>query len=344
MESKKVRNSNMELLRILAIIMIIIAHVVHNGARYQLVDKTSISIMQNGLFCLPVFYKRLFLIAGILPFGNIGNAIFILISGYFMVERGKSIDLGKTSKKLLFQVGFGVLMRILIPIVYYKIVIPDAKSTINMGNINEFNSLWWFPGYYLLVIFIAGVFLNGFLEKISQKTYRNMLLVIFGVFSLCWPGGLLNSLADGFRTLTCGVFLYALGGYIKRYNPFGKIRTWVLFFVIIFTYLLMYLSYYGIVQTGIHSHLAKGRPDNEFIQPLYYVDNYTLSVVVIGVVLLELFSRIKIKNNRVINFIAGGSLIVYLLHGHGFWISLVQERDWITPLSQNPLFYCFEIL
>lgn len=98
MESKIVRSSNVELLRIVAMAMIVMAHVVHNGIRYQLVDLNSIAKMQNGLFCNPAFYKELFLVAGILLLGNIGNAIFVLISGYFMIERGKNIYLGGGKK------------------------------------------------------------------------------------------------------------------------------------------------------------------------------------------------------------------------------------------------------
>ena len=47
--------------------------------------------------------------AAIMPFGLIGNALFILISGYFMVQKGKSIDLVKISRKLLMQLGFAAV-------------------------------------------------------------------------------------------------------------------------------------------------------------------------------------------------------------------------------------------
>ena len=338
---KNVRSSNIELIRIFAMAMIVVAHVVHNGVRFQLVDKTSIARMQNGFFCNPVFYKRLFLISGVLPWGNIANAVFILIAGYFMVERGRNIDLGKTSKKLLLQVGFAVLLRILVPLVYYKISSSAKTTLLNMGSINEFNSLWWFPGYYLLVVVVGRLFLNEQLNKIGRASYRNVLLVVFAVFSLCWPGGILNSLADGFRTLALGVFLYALGGYIKLYNPFARIRSGALFLIILVTYDLIYLSYYGIVQTGIHSYLA-GNQAADFIQPLYYVDNFSLVVVVLAVVLFELFSRIKLSS-RIVNFFGGGTLMIYLIHGHGFWIQLVQGHDWVSLLFHNPLLYCFEV-
>lgn len=303
-DSGRSRSSNIELLRVFAMAMIVVAHIVHNGVRFQLVDKVSIARMQNGFFCNPIFYKRLFLISGVLLWGNIANAVFILITGFFMVERGRNINLGAISKKLLLQVGFAVLLRILVPLIYYKISSPAKTALLNLGNVNEFNSLWWFPGYYLLVVVVGRLFLNEYLNKIERASYRNLLLVVFAIFSLCWPGGILNSLADGLRTLALGVFLYALGGYIKLYNPFERIRGGALFLVILVTYNLIYLSYYGVVQTGIHSYLS-GNQAADFIQPLYYVDNFSLVVVVLAVVLFELFRRIKISS-RIVNFIGGG--------------------------------------
>lgn len=121
--------------------------------------------------------------------------------------------------------------------------------------------------------------------------------------------------------------------------------------VILVSYALVYLSYYGIVQNQIHIYLAnaaileaRGSTVNDFVQPMFYVDNYSLLVVILGVVLFELFNRLRITNNRIINFIAGGTLLVYLLHGHGFWITMVQARDWVKMLSQSPLFYCIKVL
>ena len=177
--------------------------------------------MNNGLFCNPFFYSKLFLVEALLPFGMIANAVFIIISGYYLVEKGKDIDLGKISKKLLLQVGFAAAVLTVGSAIYYRIVVPDVDTVISMRTILDFNSMNWFPGFYFFVVVIGGLFLNGFLTKSGEKEYRTFLLVVIGLVSLTWSGGVLEGLAGGLRTLACGVFLYALGGYIKRYNPFG---------------------------------------------------------------------------------------------------------------------------
>ena len=83
--------------------MIILHHMVVHCIYVQLTDASSIARMNNGLFNHPLFYKKLLILASIVPVGVVGNVLFILISGYFMISKGKNIDLGKTSKKLLFQ-------------------------------------------------------------------------------------------------------------------------------------------------------------------------------------------------------------------------------------------------
>ena len=100
METKKSRCSNIELLRICAMLMIIMYHIVYHCVNVQLTDANSIERMGNGLFNEPVFFKRLLIPAFIMPWGIVGNAIFILISGYFMAAKQK-INMTKISKKML---------------------------------------------------------------------------------------------------------------------------------------------------------------------------------------------------------------------------------------------------
>ncbi len=66
MKNKKVRKSNIELLRIVAMFLIVVYHISVHCARFQLIDKDSIVVMENYFFCHPKFYNRLFLFEGVL--------------------------------------------------------------------------------------------------------------------------------------------------------------------------------------------------------------------------------------------------------------------------------------
>lgn len=76
----------MELLRIIAMIMIIAYHIFRHCIYIQLIDINSITTLGNGWFSYPSFFKRLCILAIISPMGQIGNAIFLIVFGYFMVD------------------------------------------------------------------------------------------------------------------------------------------------------------------------------------------------------------------------------------------------------------------
>ena len=80
------RESNMELLRILAMFFIIMFHIVFLAVYPQLNDNGH---FPDGVayFDAAQFNKKLLIPALIMPLGNVGNDIFLLISGYFMAVR-----------------------------------------------------------------------------------------------------------------------------------------------------------------------------------------------------------------------------------------------------------------
>ena len=138
MTPAKTRSSNIELLRILAMFMIIIFHISDHCVKVQLTDTASMLRMNNGLFCEPVFYKKLLLLSTFAPMGKIGNVIFITISGYFMVSKGNGINLAKISKKLLLQLGFAAVSLTLVSSFWYRMT--DGVF-LKLVNINKFNSM-----------------------------------------------------------------------------------------------------------------------------------------------------------------------------------------------------------
>lgn len=113
---KPSRDSNIELLRIIAMVLIILSHIVIHCIGVQLTDTTSIIRLDNGLFNNPVFYKKLLILVSFTPVGIVGNVIFVIISGYFMVNR--EINIGKTAKKLLIQLGYSVIILIIISMIF----------------------------------------------------------------------------------------------------------------------------------------------------------------------------------------------------------------------------------
>lgn len=352
---KKSRSSNIELLRIVAMLMIVATHIVMHCVNVQLTDLGSIARRNNGFFCQPFFYKKLLILVSFMPLGHIANAIFILISGYFMSIKGfdvshvkienrhvmnPSIDLGKIAKKLLIQLGFASVVLVIVSFICHGI---NGKIYVAMQDITFFNQMAWYIGYYFCVVVIGALFLNRFLATLDNKQYMAYLFTLFTIFSLSWSGGIIDSLAGGLRTLVLGIFLYSLGGFIRKYDPFKKVRTYVFFLVIAVIYVLIYISFYNTTQNAIENYYRSGTTDL-FIQSIPDFDNFSFISIVIGVSMFEVFRRIHIPTSRIINFLGKSTFMIYLIHDNSFFYSLWDLRDWITTLYNTPMLFVYKLV
>ncbi len=340
MKNEEMRSSNIELLRSVAMLMIILYHIVCHCVNVQLTDKESIKRFSNGLFNHPVFYKKLMILDTLNTFGIIGNVIFILISGYFMVQKkGRGIDMVKISKRLLYQLGFASIVLTIAPTICFRM---KSDTFINLINIQVFNSMSWFVGYYYAIILIAKLFLNGFLEKIDNKEYILFLTVGFAFIQFGWTGGLADGFIPNLRTLLNGIFLYALGGYFRKYDPLSKLRTYVFFVIILITYFFVNLSAYNNTVNNIENYI-RNKTEDDFIQNIPEFPNYSIIVIIVGICLFEIFKRAKIPQSKFLNYLGQSTFMVYLLHDNGFFYSIFDTQDWITLLYNSPYQFIVKI-
>lgn len=224
---EKQRDSGIELLRIIAIFMVIGVHLWGYGGFYESVSSDGI-ITKFFADILKIFFRS-------------AVNIFIIISGYFMVS--SRFDLKKSYKRVL---------RTYIVIYFYSVTL--SIFTLCMGsNFYTVNSvtapvwkivlkmlfpvssqIWYYlTDYILLCLFVP--FINLALVKLSKKQY-SLLLLISGFVLSIWPilGNIkpINSviISYGYEGIAQGknifsfIFLYMIGGFIalhckKRNNP-----------------------------------------------------------------------------------------------------------------------------
>ena len=332
MEIKK-RSSNLELLRIVAMLMIIAFHIYWHCVSGQLTDPDSMERMGNGLFSVPLFYKKLLLLTVFSSFGRAANVIFMTLTGYFMVAKGREIRLIPIAKKLLLEQGYAAVLLLITSLLVFRRN-PDSCTTLT--EINLFNSMSWYVGYYFLVMLLARLFLNRYLEKLERKQYRLFLFALLCMTQFKWIIKLLNGVTGNLVILVTGVFLYSLGGYIRRYQPFARVRTWAIFGVIFGIYVLLFLSTYAGVQNRIQDYYREASTD-PFIQYIPNVGDNSIVAILLGVSLFELFRRIKMPCCRVINYLGGATFMIYLVHDNSFFYSLWDKQDWITLLCMHPI-------
>lgn len=333
MKSKNNRLTNFEVLRIVAMLMIVIYHIVCHCIQAQLNGGDLAIKAGSAFFNNPVFHKKLFVLNGIMVWGSIGNAIFLLISGYFLVHPKKEININKISKKLLLQLGFASMALVILSAITYKLHITD--QFIQLIDINSFNSMSWYVGYYFLVILIAYLFLNKYLKKLSKKQYITFLIITFALTQFFWTNQIINGFSNGLSILLIGIFLYSLGGYINKYNPFDKFKIISILLVMLITNLFIYISSYNIITSKIEKYLLGSTKG--FSQSLMSFENNSILVIIMSVCLFEFFSRMKIRNIKIINYLASGTFMVYLIHDNEFFYSMWGTIDWLLMLCNNPL-------
>ena len=320
--------------------LIIVFHIWLHCIDIQMTNDASIARMNNGWFNIPVFSKKLLLLTAISPLGKIGNVVFILISGYFMVEKGKDIDVGKTARKLLFQQGFAAVLLTVVSALCFA-CFPGVF--IEMIDINGFNKLSWFVGYYFVVILCAYLFLNRWLAKLSQKQYQTFLWVMFALTQLQWSAQLIENLAGGLLVAGTGIFLYAMGGYIRRYEPFKELKMrWILLGGGTI-YALVFLSEYSITQNAIQKYLRDGSA-GVYHQSILWFGDYYFVPIALGILLFEIFKRLRIPNCKAIEYLGQATFMTYLLHDNEFFYSLWNTQDWITLLYEHPILFMGKIV
>ena len=329
----KQRRSNLELLRIVAMLMIIAFHIYRHCVSGQLTDPDSMERMGNGLFSVPLFYKKLLLLTVFSSFGRAGNVVFMTLTGYFMVAKGREIRLVPIAKKLLLEQGYAAVLLLITSLLVFRRN-PDGCTTLT--EVNLFNSMSWYVGYYFLVMLLARLCLNRYLEKLERKQYRLFLFALLCMTQFKWIIKLLNGVTGDLVILITGVFLYSLGGYIRRYQPFARVRTWAIFGVILSIYVLLFLSTYAGVQNRIQDYYREASTD-PFIQYIPNVGDNSIVAILLGVSLFELFRRIKMPCCRVINYLGGATFMIYLFHDNSFFYSLWDRQDWITLLAEHPM-------
>lgn len=180
------RQSNMELLRIVAMSMILIVHIIGHAIYKEDTDSTF----------------RYF----IAPFFICGVNLFFLISGYFRI---------KLSISSLCKV---ILMVFIYQLLSYLILVgleqpPTIKSIAFLFLFPVTKSNYWFMKVYIGLMLLAPM-LNLAFETMSKRNFR-LLMILFTLFTLysCGVGhNICNS--DGF-SLGQSIFLYCFANWIR---------------------------------------------------------------------------------------------------------------------------------
>lgn len=310
MGEKIKRESNIELLRILSMLLIVLHHCcVHSSFTFE----ESISINK-------------FIVQALAIGGKIGVDIFILITGYFMVRSKFNI---KKLIKLVFEIWT------------YSIIIMLFEYILKIGEINIKASifpityeLYWFATTYVL-LYILSPFINKLVENINKDTFIKLLLllILIQVIIPTFMNARLN-----FSNLTWFITLYLLGAYMRIYeiqalkNKKRNKIALILCIIIILTSII------------IIDLLSQTIPRLKSFA-LYLAGMNKLPIVMISIILFYTFANKKIEYNKWINTVAASTFGVYLIHDNPFmrnmiWRELLNGR----MLKESPYLIIYLII
>ena len=201
LNTPKVRDSQMELLRIVAMSMILIHHFVAHGSPYD------IYVQGLGFQNSFVFY---------------GVNLFVMISGYYGIKvRWKSF------LSLIITVMFFVIIDALLTTTgswYANGCAVFGLDVLKEALLVPFK-MYWFVSCYMVLYMFAPV-INIGLKNATQVQLRTIVVIV-----LCYSvyGGLVFDYAiDLGYTVTQFMLLYITGFWIKTTEPFAKVPAWQL--------------------------------------------------------------------------------------------------------------------
>lgn len=325
---KKVREPQFELLRIVAMLMVITLHYLGKGG---LLGRPADSLILRG----GVWYLEALCIVSV--------NIYVMISGYFMIDTKFHI------RKLLIlwcQVLFYSVGITLVCLLCGAVSLEDLKDlfTIQYYCLPVINQHYWFATAYILFYILSPVLSNG-IRRLDQKQHGILLLLLL-LFTSVVKSFLPVKVAldDSGYSMSWFLVLFVLSSYIRIYGiPFfaGKrIRS-----------LLIYLvSTAGIVLCEA-IFVRYGTPYTEGSEAVMMPFRYNFLLVVLSSVALFYFVKdAKIKENIVTRFlvrIAPYSFGVFLIHEHLLlryrWLMWFGVGE-VMPLSQRILHYLCVVL
>lgn len=290
----KTRNSSIELIKIVAIFLIVISHVTQT-----LNDSNSIVSYNDYIVNLSYATTNIqYLILTILRYsGALGNTIFFVCSAWFLLDSKKA-----NHKKMLQMILDIWVISVLIWIVIYSIRHGNIpfKASIKQFFPTTFSNNWYLTCY--LLFYAAHPFLNTIIDRIDQKTLFRCTFVLAFLYIGC------NYITSVFFSsdLILWVAIYFVVAYLKFYLPdiCSNVKLNLIFLAAGFT------GHVGIILftnfLGLHFGMFQDKL-------LHWNNNCSPFLILIAISIINISQNIHFYNHG-INYLSSLSLLIYIIH------------------------------
>lgn len=311
------RQSNIELLRIIAMLFIVLHHLIINGIDYS----TAIKMNPCDWNCI---------LGGILePFCIIGVNLFFLISGYFLIRF--------SWKKCAY---------IVIKLYMYFFIIRMLGVFIGFCDLNMETIeyiIWPLGSYWFLRVYILLMFVSPVLNLVINQMNVNMsrYFILFFAFFVCGYSFFINDIHLGFNRGYSFLFaccLYLLGAIARKGLIFVKInksRQWIILWAaaLLCNVVLTEFSLIGLEKGNLAAVLQV------YNSPLIVTESFCFFMAFVYMKIDET----TLKATR-IKKISRGILDVYILHSSNKVIPYYRNIP-LKMIAEHSIWsaYCFVI-
>jgi len=288
-KGKVIRSSNLELLRLVCMLYIVIHHILIHalhqvagyGASANLTNSTVESTILDSFFYVAV------------------NS-FILISGYFSIR----LKPNKLIHLYVMCAFYGTLF-------YFMHLYLDHQS---VGKTFLSNSVfvisntqdWWFIQSYFFLCLLSPL-LNKSVDFMSKKEHLSSILLLTFInvyFGYFWHNPV-NS--DGYNVMNF-IYLYVIGQYIKKYisiDNFKPLRFKLAISYVFFSFLLAVLVLFNDIVLRRNGATS-----------IFWTYNDPI-VIISSIIFFCIFLTFDVRS-RIVNWLATSTLAVYLIHENGY--------------------------
>lgn len=293
------RDSNLELYRIIVMIMIVAHHFVVNSGVMERMYEAPLSANSIFLFIFGAW-------------GKTGINCFVLITGYFMCKSNITV------KKYIKLVAEVYLYKLIIAAIFAIAGLESMKDIIDsllIVRVIDTNFTGCFLVFYLLI-----PFLNVMLKNMNKTQHIKLIAVLAFMYVFC---GTIPKFYVTFNYVSWFVFIYFIAAYLRFYV--AKQYKWG--FLTVFFILL--------AVTSILVCLFIGEGFNKQAAYMFVSDSNTFLALAISICSFMYFKNLKIGYSKLINTIGGSTFGVLLIHANS---DTMREWLWKRFLNVSNAF------
>lgn len=307
------RLPNFEILRVLAMFLIIVGHFFVHGLRGE---GNGVMLSYDGKSVLDTVSFGI--AQSLWVFSSISVNLYVLISGYFLAQS---------------KAKWGKIPSIWMQTAFYSVCIYLVFVAIGLGGgVKDFVSsvlvvrygavadrTYWFVAQYIGLLALSP-FLNRLVAGMTKVEYRTLIVILL-LLDFSFGYVFYGNVYSGGQTLFHFISVYFIAGYIRHYQLFG---TWskrkllgVCAIVIVAVVALDYM--YCLAHCIKHQEAFQLQLSSRYL-------NYNGIPLVLAVLVFCVVQRAPIRDNRLVRFlvaIAPFSFGVYLIHDN------IYVRGWL---------------